>query len=616
MKYVLFFGETGVADIDLIGKKGVNLSLLLKKGYKVPPGFIISKEVFDTIKENKEVKNMLDNYRSSKDDSILRQIYAKIRKYEFSEDIMDEIIEAYLSLSVDVNMNVDSMLKSKEEFVAVRSCVVGENVSIGISHKTVLNIKGQERLFNAIKESYAANFILELKNDESTKLSFGVIIQKMIDSVKSGVAYSHDSKNPGKIVIKAVFGLGEGIRTGNVFPDTYLVDKKTNEVESTDVAEKQFEYTRDIETNETVKYRLGEKSLKQVLFDNEINEVSRITKKIVNEFGSEQKVSWAIKGEVIYVIQTKSIDGNFEKEDTVELEILGDESDDEVPDVIDISEPDIEDDLEALDEIEQIEQGEPVDLEKEPEQEIEVIDLDEQHIKEEKVDEDGFSESQVENLFDNQSVEEESVDEEPTEEKPIETKPIEEEPPSYALFGMPEEDDEEETGYDEDESEIDETNNEEPAVLDEEIESLTEDNKKELVEEIVKTDESNDALQQKDDEEDSIFSDYKDFERFNVTDEPVVNKPVLSKTKELALLNAGNTVVYCHMVVKEKLMDRLRKYTSEVPKEFEKIIDELTQYEPVENEEGFRKINKVRNDFVDNNEYPTADDVGLSLRLI
>ena len=126
MKYVFFFNEAGEADIDLIGKKGVNLALLSKKGFKVPPGFIVSNAVFDTIKEDKNIKSMLDKYLGSKDDTILTQIYGKIRKFEFSESVMDEIIEAYLSLSVDVNMNVNYMLKSKEEFVAVRSCVVGE----------------------------------------------------------------------------------------------------------------------------------------------------------------------------------------------------------------------------------------------------------------------------------------------------------------------------------------------------------------------------------------------------------------------------------------------------------------------------------------------------------
>jgi len=642
MKYVFFFNEAGEADIDLIGKKGVNLALLSKKGFKVPPGFIVSNAVFDTIKEDKNIKSMLDKYLGSKDDTILTQIYGKIRKFEFSESVMDEIIEAYLSLSVDVNMNVNSMLKSKEEFVAVRSCVVGEQVAKGISHKTVLNVKGQERLFNAIKESFAGNFVIELKNNESTQLSFGVVVQKMIESEKSGVVFSATDDNADKITIKAVFGLGEGIRTGNVFPDTYLVDKKTNEIESTDVAQKQFEYSRDIDTNETVKHRLGEKSLKQVLYDNEINEVARVTKKIVNEFGTEQKVSWAIKGDIIYVIQTKSINDNNDKEDTVEMEILGDASDDKVPDVIDITEPDLEDDLQALDEIEKIEQdpqSEKVEDESLPE--IDVIDLDASPVQEEISKDDVVVEPQFHDLVEDKVEEqveehveeqvkdqvEEHVEEKVEEhvEKKVEehveekvediveekvdvfNEPVveqvaqEEESPSYTLFGVPEETDDK----------LEETEPDEPEFG--ESEKKVEE---ELFEKTIETDDDVEINETKKEEDDSIFSDYKDFEKFKVVDEPIVNKPVLSKTKELALLNAGNTVVYCHMVVKEKLMDRLRKYTSEVPKDFGEIIDELTQYEPVENEDNIRKINQVRNNFVNNHEYPSADDVGMSLRLI
>ena len=51
MKYVLFFGEISSEDVKDIGNKGASLALLFKKKFKVPPGFILSRKIYDLIAE-------------------------------------------------------------------------------------------------------------------------------------------------------------------------------------------------------------------------------------------------------------------------------------------------------------------------------------------------------------------------------------------------------------------------------------------------------------------------------------------------------------------------------------------------------------------------------------
>jgi pyruvate,water dikinase len=59
------------------------------------------------------------------------------------------------------------------------------------------------------------------------KVGLAVVVQRMVNSLKSGIAFSIDpvTNDKNKIVIEAIFGLGEYIVQGKVTPDHYEVDK-------------------------------------------------------------------------------------------------------------------------------------------------------------------------------------------------------------------------------------------------------------------------------------------------------------------------------------------------------------------------------------------------------
>ena len=70
------------------------------------------------------------------------------------------------------------------------------------------------------------------------------------------------------------------------------------------------------------------------------------------------------------------------------------------------------------------------------------------------------------------------------------------------------------------------------------------------------------------------------------------------------------------MAVKDKLRQRLSKHVSEVPDEFEEILDLLREYESIEDEDDLRKLNKIKEDYIQNKKYPEPNDVALGLRLV
>jgi hypothetical protein len=511
MKSVLFFREISEVDISLVGVKGVNLARLFKKGFKVPPGFVVSKEACDALIFKK--KSIVSETIKHPDSEKCIHLQKQIRNSEFPEDVADEIIEAYLSLSVSLDStSAASLLHTEEVFVAVRSSYIDELGDVPeLSQKTILNVKGKDRLFKAIVDCIAANFSLEnieYRKKHSLELSTAIIIQRMVDSEKSGVAYSKNPETGTKeTVVNACFGLGEGLASGSVFPDSYVIDANF-EIKDVSIAEKQYEYVRDIETDATVKNELGEKSYRQVLYDKEITEIARTLKRIVNALGKEQKIEWAIRKEILYILQTKEIAAPAEPAESVEMEIY--ESEEEPPELIDISP--IEEDLDFLQEIESYEDV--------PEEAGEMNEAAQEIVLEE-------PESVVTDIGEN----------------PMET-PVEE----IAS-----------------------------------VEDITEP----LHEEI---------------KDESIFSGY-------------VEPEIGHKYGELAKLNAGNAVFYCHLLIKDRLWDRLKKYVREIPEDFEKLLNELLEYERVDNEDEIRRLNKARDDFL-KGKYPEPEDVEMALRLI
>ena len=65
------------------------------------------------------------------------------------------------------------------------------------------------------------------KGLHKTKISVAVVVQKMVNSEKSGIAFSvHPvTEDRNQIIIEAGFGLGEAIVSGQITPDSYVVEK-------------------------------------------------------------------------------------------------------------------------------------------------------------------------------------------------------------------------------------------------------------------------------------------------------------------------------------------------------------------------------------------------------
>ena len=149
--------------------------------------------------------------------------------------------------------------------------------------------------------------ITGIKGFKHEDASLAVVIQKMVDSAKSGVIFSKDpSYNNENIIMEAVWGLGEGIVSGKITPDKYVV---SNDLKIIDIkiADKKIAITRDSSGHQTIVNLKEEKSKQQVLKNSEVIKLADIALGLEEHYKKPQDIEFAIEGDEIYIVQTRPI---------------------------------------------------------------------------------------------------------------------------------------------------------------------------------------------------------------------------------------------------------------------------------------------------------------------
>lgn len=243
MKNILWFSETGIKDVPLVGGKNASLGEMIKnlvpKGVNVPNGFATTSEAYFYFLDKTGLKNKIAEILKGFDAKNLKDLQQKgkavreaILSAELPEDFKNDILAAYKKLSQNYNQeNTD---------VAVRSSATAEDLpgaSFAGQQETYLNISGPENVLEAVKKCFASLFTdraiayrQEMGFDHS-KVGLSAGIQKMVraDLGSSGVMFSCDTESGfGDVVlINASLGLGENVVQGQVEPDQYYVFETT-----------------------------------------------------------------------------------------------------------------------------------------------------------------------------------------------------------------------------------------------------------------------------------------------------------------------------------------------------------------------------------------------------
>ncbi len=332
-KEIVWLSELNKNDVSIGGGKGANLGEMFNIGLPVPPAFIVTSNAYKEFLERTNLQEKIISKIYSIDientkllEKTAKDIQEMIINSKMPLHLSEKIIDAYENLEIDQEIiknstsNVLGLIKNLRElpYVAVRSSATTEDLesaSFAGQQETFLNVKGNNNLIEAVKKCWASLFTARAiyyrskKGFKHEKSFIAVIVQKMIESEKSGVTFSINptDNNADEIVIEAVFGLGEGIVSGTIAPDRYVVDKNSLEIKDKFIVSKPI-YLKRGKNNETVAADLPkEKQNESVLNDEEIKKLAEYAKKTEAHYKLPQDMEWAIESNKIYIVQTRPV---------------------------------------------------------------------------------------------------------------------------------------------------------------------------------------------------------------------------------------------------------------------------------------------------------------------
>jgi pyruvate,water dikinase len=203
-----------------------------------------------------------------------------------------------------------------DALLAVRSSAAGED-SAGHSfagiHRTILNVP-LHAVPEAVDACWAsvhspqANAYRRTQGLPSDNLKVGVLIQKMIQPVVSGVAFT---VNPvtyasDELILSAAWGLGDAVVGGHVEPDEFRVRRSDGAVLSSHIGSKRYYVEWEEGASRLVENR-PDRCASPSLSDKQIQELAVMLVQIEEHFGSPQDVEWCHDGEQFWILQSRPV---------------------------------------------------------------------------------------------------------------------------------------------------------------------------------------------------------------------------------------------------------------------------------------------------------------------
>ena len=231
--------DTKDDSLETVGGKGQSLARLTNAGFAVPTGFLVQTSAYRSFVADHNLQTaIVEAARPAiKEGRVsFEQASANISELfaaaPLSDDTAKEIATAYNALP-------------DTPAVAVRSSANAEDLpglSFAGQQETYLNVTGEDAVVAAVKKCWASLWTTQAisyrhqNGIDQDSVAMAVVVQIMVPSEVSGILFTANpaTGNRGEIVINASYGLGEAVVSGQVTPDTIIIDKKTrNAVETT-----------------------------------------------------------------------------------------------------------------------------------------------------------------------------------------------------------------------------------------------------------------------------------------------------------------------------------------------------------------------------------------------
>jgi pyruvate,water dikinase len=311
-------GRSDDATLARAGGKGASLISLAAAGLPVPPGFVLTTDAYRRFLAESDLEPAIDEAVSGLTEAdpgswerADEAIRARFARAAMPADIAREALRAYAALDGD------------EPAVAVRSSATAEDLpgaSFAGQQETLLEVRGEPALLDAIRRCWASLWTARALayrhrlGIDQLAVAMAVVVQRMVPAEVAGVLFTANpaTGDRSEIVVNASFGLGEAVVSGQVTPDSYVVDKAGLAVMSATLGSKALMIVADAETGHGTTARPVPEDRRNVpaLAEPLLRELATLGVQAERHFGGvPQDVEWAVADGRCWLLQSRPITG-------------------------------------------------------------------------------------------------------------------------------------------------------------------------------------------------------------------------------------------------------------------------------------------------------------------
>ena len=304
------------------GGKGFNLYLLSREGFPVPRWIVLGAQLFRDFRAKTGIHSGIQKLVERLDPAA-----PPARLGEISESVRRIIVETPLPLELESRAR-EAYRALASSLIAVRSSALDEDSvqhSFAGQLSSFLFVKSENEALKKLKECWASGYSeralsyrLQNRLPLSARIDVAVVFQEMVDCEKSGVLFTCDPihGDGSKITINSVYGIGEGLVSGLLDADTFLLDKKSGGLVAKQIATKKTRLVRSDSADGASEAPVPE-PLRTVpsLEDGELRELTAIAKKIEAYYRFPQDIEWGWKGGRFYLLQSRPVTTPIRSED-------------------------------------------------------------------------------------------------------------------------------------------------------------------------------------------------------------------------------------------------------------------------------------------------------------
>lgn len=297
-----------------VGGKAMGLFSLKPVGVCIPPWLVITCGFFESIVEETPILREILFQDDSDDVEKGESIRKVIKDLTFKEPFITILHRVW-----------EKTTRAGKKRIAVRSSAVGEDEikhSFAGMMDSFLNIRTEAQFLEGVKNTWASLYTervityRKINNLNPWHARMAVIVQEMVEPESASVLFTAHpvSANTGKMVIQSVWGLGNGLVSGERNADTFILNARGKHIK-TEIVDKVDKVSCQEEGGIIIKKTGKNMRNKPSLTNNKVLRLGRIALVLKKQFQTDVDIEFAVLRNSLYILQCRPITANGKKAD-------------------------------------------------------------------------------------------------------------------------------------------------------------------------------------------------------------------------------------------------------------------------------------------------------------